>query len=248
MVKRLQGMGLSKYSNGFEPAFHPDELSIPEKSKKPSIIFVCSMSDIFHEKFPDQYVERVFDVMKSNPQHIFQLLTKRAERMGQYIESHYSQKDKCPKNIWVGVTVESRVYAFRSIILAGIKNRLSGKVFLSCEPLLDDLTQSGIYFTKDGISGIVDFCAMDWIICGGESGPKARPMDPQWVRNLKNKCAWCAVPFFFKQWGAWGPDGIKRNKERNGCLLDGEVIQEWPEELRKFLKKEIHVQSPKGDR
>ena len=167
------------------------------------------MSDLFHKDVPFEYIDRMMEVISRTPQHRYQKLTKRAERIAEYFASH-----PVPANVWLGVTVEcqatkQRIESLRSITSAPIR-------FLSCEPLLEDLGQ-------------LDLQNIDWVIVGGESGPKARPMKEEWALNIKQQTEAHGAAFFFKQWGTWGSDGIKRNKHANGKVLDGEVVQQMPE-------------------
>ena len=208
MARRLKAMGTEKYKNGFQVTLHEDALNEPKKWRKPRNIFVCSMSDLFHRDVPFDFVDKVMQVIKDTPQHRYQLLTKRAERMKDYFMTR-----EVPKNVWVGVTVEvqtskSRIDALRTIKNAPIR-------FLSCEPLLEDL-------------GELDLTGIDWIIVGGESGLQARPMKEEWVKGIKAQCDAANKAFFFKQWGTWGSDGVKRDKHKNGKLLDGKVCQAIP--------------------
>lgn len=209
MARRLKAMGTEKYKNGFKVTLHEDALNEPRKWHKPRNIFVCSMSDLFHKDVPFEFVDKVIQVIKDTPQHRYQLLTKRAERMKDYFMTR-----EVPKNVWVGVTVEvqtskSRIDALRTIKNAPIR-------FLSCEPLLEDL-------------GELDLTSIDWIIVGGESGQQARPMKEEWVKGIKAQCDAANKAFFFKQWGTWGSDGVKRDKHKNGKQLDGKVCQAMPE-------------------
>lgn len=207
MARRLKAMGQKKYSNGFSVTIHEQCLKEPMTWKGAHNIFVCSMSDIFHEEVPFEFVDKMFAVIKQTPQHRYQILTKRAERMAEYFGT------RCiPDNVWLGVTVEAQSSRFRIDCL----RTLSASVkFLSCEPLVEDL-------------GELDLTGIDWVIVGGESGPKARPMQESWALNIRRQVEAQGARFFFKQWGTWGADGIKRNKHANGKLLKGEVIQEMP--------------------
>lgn len=207
MSRRLKAIGLDKYSNGFELTLHEDELDVPLQWKKPYNIFVCSMSDIFHELVPFEFVDKIMLTISKSPQHRYQILTKRSRRMYQYFQTRV-----IPKNVWLGVTVECQATKER---IADLRNCNAEVKFLSCEPLLEDLQDMNL----DGI---------DWIIVGGESGPLARPMKEEWVLNIKQQASINNIPFFFKQWGTWGSDGVKRNKHANGKLLRGEIIQEMP--------------------
>ena len=212
MAKRLKGMGQKRYANAFELTLHPEALKEPKKVKEPSMFFVCSMSDLFHKNVPDEFIDKVIQVIKDCPQHTFQLLTKRTERMHDYFT--YG-RHPVPSNCWIGTTVENQLAVRRIPWLAEIKN--APVRFLSCEPLLSDL--------KD-----LDLFNIDWVIVGGESGNQARPMQKEWVLNIKRQCNEQGVPFFFKQWGTFGEDGIRRSKEANGYTIDGEAYREWPKE------------------
>lgn len=209
MSNRLKGMGKKKYNNGFTLTLHPYDLSEPLKWNKASMIFVCSMSDLFHQDVPFDYIDKVFGVIKTTPQHTYQILTKRAERMAEYFMTR-----NIPTNAWIGVTVENQNTKYR---IDYIRNLKASVRFLSCEPLLEDL-------------GNIDMTGINWIIVGGESGVQARPMKEEWVLNIKNQADNNNIPFFFKQWGTWGIDGIKRNKKANGKLLNGIVIQHMPKD------------------
>ena len=210
MAKRLQGMGLKRYVNGFEPTLHPEALNEPKKVKEPSMFFVCSMSDLFHKDVPDEFIDKVLQVIKDCPQHTFQLLTKRTERMHDYFA--YGKRP-VPSNCWIGTTVENQLAVRRIPWLAETKT--APVRFLSCEPLLSDLKDLNLF-------------NIDWVIVGGESGNQARPMQKEWVMDIKRQCAEQGVPFFFKQWGTYGEDGVKRDKKANGCLLNGQTYQAWP--------------------
>lgn len=208
MSRRLTAMGVGKYSNGFKVTIHEDALAEPKKWRKPRTIFVCSMSDLFHKDVPFEFVDKVMQVIRETPQHRYQLLTKRAERMEEYFRTR-----EVPKNVWLGVTVEVQTSKQRIECLRNINN--SPIKFLSCEPLLEDL-------------GILDLNGVDWIIVGGESGNQARPMKEEWVMNIKTQCEAADKAFFFKQWGTWGSDGVKRDKHKNGKSLKGRICQEMP--------------------
>lgn len=208
MARRLKAMGMPKYVNGFQPTIHPESLDEPKQWHRGCTIFVCSMSDLFHPDVPFEFIDRVMQTIADTPQHRYQLLTKRAERMAEYFATR-----QVPRNAWLGVTVECvstklRMEALRAIQTPSIK-------FLSCEPLLEDL-------------GDMDLTGIDWIIVGGESGPLARPMHPDWVRHLRDQAQAQHIAFFFKQWGTYGADGVRRSKHANGKLLDGKIVQELP--------------------
>ena len=215
MARRLQAMGQKKYSEGFRVTTHAEALLEPSIVIEPSMFFVCSMGDIFHERVHFWFINDVMNHIQNNTRHTFQLLTKRPNRMSDY----FRLSTDVPENAWIGTTVECidtkhRIDVLREI---GIYNKRKGNVtrFLSCEPLLSDL-------------GELDLAGIDWVIVGGESGPKARPMKKEWVLNIKRQCEENGVPFFFKQWGTYGEDGVKRNKKANGCLLDGKEYKQMP--------------------
>lgn len=207
MSRRLQAMGNSKYINEFKPTMHPYELNEPLKWEKPSTVFVCSMSDLFHKDVSFDFIDQVFKIILKTPQHNYQILTKRAERMAEYFKNRV-----IPHNVWIGVTVENRNVKYR---IDYIRNLQATVRFISFEPLLEELG-------KLNLSGI------DWVIVGGESGVQARPMQEEWVLNIKQQTDELNIPFFFKQWGTWGEDGIRRNKKLNGKLLQGKIIQNFP--------------------
>lgn len=207
MTRRLKAMGQKKYTNGFAVTIHEDSLKEPLTWKGTHNIFVCSMSDIFHEEVPFEFVDKMLNIIKQTPQHRYQILTKRAERMAEYFTSR-----SIPNNVWLGVTVEAQSSRFRINCLRDLSASVK---FLSCEPLVEDL-------------GELDLTGIDWVIVGGESGPKARPMQEAWALNIRRQVEEQGARFFFKQWGTWGADGIKRNKHANGKLLNGEIIQEMP--------------------
>jgi protein gp37 len=211
LARRLEAMGQPKYigttriSAGrakWNGVVRIDQasLDLPRSWKTGRMIFVNSMSDLFHEKVPLDFIQRVFSTMQSTPQHTYQILTKRAERLAEV-----SSKLPWPVNVWMGVSVESEFYAGRIDLL----RRTGAKIkFLSLEPLLGPLDELNL----DDI---------DWVITGGESGPKARPMDPEWVRSIRDQCLDASVAFHFKQWG--GP-----NKKKTGRLLDGNTWEQFP--------------------
>ena len=212
MAKRLQGIHVKSYENGFKPTLNPDVLNEPYKWKKPCMVFVCSMGDLFHEDVPFEYVDRVFDVIRNTPQHTYQILTKRAKRLFDYYFHHIKVCDK-PQNVWLGVTCENSNHYDRIRLLKMIDG--APVKFLSCEPLL-------------GIMDDINLYGIDWVITGGESGACARRTPVEWFRGLRDACLRWNTPFFFKQWGAWGEDGVKRSKYANGSLLDGREWKEYP--------------------
>ena len=207
LTKRLHGMRKPKYANGFNVTIHPNALNEPLAWKNPSMIFVCSMSDLFHKNVPFEFIDQVLNVIKNTPQHNYQILTKRADRMAEYFSSR-----NIPPNAWLGVTVEIARTKSR---IDFIRNLHAPIRFISCEPLLEDL-------------GELDLIGINWVIVGGESGVQARPMKEEWVLNIKKQADTLHIPFFFKQWGTWSVDGIKGNKKTNGKLLQGVVVQNMP--------------------
>ena len=200
MAHRLQAIGQKNYARGFELALQPHMLELPLRWKRPQIVFVNSMSDLFHRDVPLEYIQRVFEVMRRAHWHTFQVLTKRAERLAEL-----DADIEWPENVWMGVSVESDAYRERIDALRRTRARVR---FLSLEPLLGPLER-------------LDLMGMDWVIVGRESGPGARPMRPEWVHDLRGQCQRAGVPFFFKQWG--GP-----NKKRTGRILDGRTWDELP--------------------
>lgn len=210
MARRLKGAKVFGYEEGFKVKLCHERVTEPAYIEKPTMFFVCSMGDLFHKDVPFEFIDRVMDVIEMCPQHTFQILTKRAERMFEYYQDG---SKSIPENCWCGMTVENRENRHRIEWLRDM-NGVSVR-FLSCEPLISDL-------------GVLNLSNIDWVIVGGESGPKARPMKKEWVLNIKRQCDEQCVPFFFKQWGTYGEDGIKRNKKANGHTIDGQVFQAWP--------------------
>lgn len=200
MSRRLKAMGVEKYANGFEITVHPGALGIPYGWKKPAMVFVNSMSDLFHPEVPLDFIQKVFAVMEACPHLTFQVLTKRSQRL-----KEIAHELPWPKNVWMGVSVEDDRVVQRVSDLVQVPAAVR---FLSCEPLIGPLT-------KLRLRGI------DWVIAGGESGAKPRPMKEEWVADLRDRCQKSSVPFFFKQWGG-------RNKKATGRELDGELHSEMP--------------------
>ncbi|MEZ4860385.1 MAG: phage Gp37/Gp68 family protein [Caldilineaceae bacterium] len=208
MSKRLKAMNVKGYENGFELTLLPERLTLPLQRKKPTVYFVNSMSDLFHENVPNSYIEQVFEIIEQSKQHKFQILTKRAERMALFFENRLA-----PQNAWLGVSVEDKKYGVPRI---DILRKVDAAIrFLSVEPLLEDL-------------GNINLAKIHWVIVGGESGPNARPMNGKWVNNIKLQCQQQQVPFFFKQWGQWGEDGKRRPKKANGRFFQGQIWNEMP--------------------
>lgn len=200
MARRLQAMRQPNYARGFEVSMHEHVLGYPLKWKKPQLIFVNSMGDLFHKKISDKFISRVFDVMKQAHWHIFQVVTKRSDRLLQ-IAPHLNWAP----NIWAGVSIENEDYIYRADHLREVPAHIK---FLSLEPLLGPVKN-------------LDMKGIDWVIVGGESGPGARYMDPSWVVDIRNICLKSRVPFFFKQWGGiW--------KKKTGRQLEGRTWDEMP--------------------
>ncbi len=206
MAKRLQAMGQVRYRNGFEVTLHPEALDEPSGWKRPRVVFVNSMSDLFHSKIPTSFIQKVFDVMEDHPQHTFQILTKRSARL-----KKMAPLLSWPENVWMGVTVEHADYTGRIDDLREVDAAVR---FLSLEPLLGPLPG-------------LDLVGIDWVIVGGESGPGARPMQEEWALEIQEQCRASDVPFFFKQWG-----GV--NKKKAGRILHGRTWDEYPEAAQKI--------------
>jgi protein gp37 len=200
MAKRLRAMGQMRYRNGFEVTLHPDILPYPLQWKKPQRIFVNSMSDLFHEEVPLEFIRQVFQIMAQASRHQFQILTKRAERLSQVAGDL-----PWTGNIWMGVSVEHEDYLDR---ISHLRQIPAAVRFLSLEPLLGPVDRIPLH-------------GIDWVIVGGESGPGARNLQPEWVRSIRNQCRTHGVPFFFKQWGGF-------NKKAAGRTLDGRTWDAMP--------------------
>lgn len=207
MSKRLQAMGMVDYTDGFKFKTLPHRLYDTLKKKKPTKFFVNSMSDLFHEKMPVTFLNKIFDVIDQTPQHVYQILTKRDKRMVEY----FANRD-VPKNVWLGVTVEDNKVKPRIDNLRRINSSIR---FISFEPLI-------------GPVGKVNLDDIHWAIIGGESGSNARPIKEEWIEELFKQCKEQDVAFFFKQWGTWGADEVKRNKKLNGRLFKGKEWNEYP--------------------
>ena len=197
---RLRAMGNANYTNGFSISLHENVLELPLRWKKPQTIFVNSMSDLFHEDVPEQFIFRVFDVMRRADWHCFQILTKRSRRL-----MDLSPQLPWMPNIWMGVSVEDRDHTFR---IDHLRRTGANVKFLSLEPLLGSVSSLRLE-------------AIDWVIVGGESGPRSRPMEQSWVIDIRNQCQETEVPFFFKQWGG-------TNRKRTGRELEGRTWDEMP--------------------
>jgi len=201
MAARLQAMGQPNYANGFAVTLQPQMLKVPASWRRPRTIFVNSMSDLFHEAVPVDYIHEVFQVMQQASWHRFQVLTKRSTRLAQL-----APELSWAPNIWMGVSVESERHASR---IADLQTTGAAVKFLSLEPLLGPLAN-------------LDLEGIDWVIVGGESGPGARKMEPSWAAGVRDQCQARGVPFFFKQWGG-------TRKKRAGRLLDGRIWDEMPQ-------------------
>lgn len=201
MAKRLAAMKNPRYENEFNVTIHQDLFNIPLTIKKSSVVFVCSMSDLFHEEVDYIYIKAIFEVMKNADWHIFQVLTKRPDRLLEFSKSY-----KIPKNVWVGTSIELEKYKSRVEILKQVDAKIK---FLSCEPLLGSLKN-------------IDFSGINWVVVVGESGSGARPVEKKWILEIRDICAKEKIAFFFKQWGGW-------NKKKNGHLLDGKEYKQMPQ-------------------
>ena len=200
MARRLQAMGQPNYRHGFRPTVHPRALDLPLSWRKPQMIFVNSMSDLFHEDVPVDFIRRAFRIMGQADWHQFQVLTKRSERLRELAPAL-----DWPENVWMGVSVENAEYAFR---IDDLRATAAALKFLSIEPLLGPLPD-------------LELNGIDWVIVGGESGPGARPMAESWARDIRDQCVDAGVPFFFKQWGG-------TNRKKTGRLLDGRAWDQMP--------------------
>jgi len=206
MSKRLKAMKTPGYEEGFKFKMLPARLDYPKSFVKPTKFFVNSMSDLFHEKMDFHFLDQVFDTIRDTPKHTYQILTKRENILQKYFATR-----EVPDNVWLGVTVEAPDRKDRIDVLRNIPAKIR---FLSLEPLLADL-------------GELNLSGIHWVIVGGESGAKARPMKEEWAVSIKRQCKIQKSSFFFKQWGTWGADGLKRSKKANGRLFLG---KEWNEE------------------
>jgi len=205
MARRLKAMGQEKYKNGFELTLHPETLQEPYTWKKGKMIFVNSMSDLFHKEIPIKYIQQIFKVIKDNPQHVFQVLTKRADVLRYYDSEGWLD---WPHNLWMGVTVENSSLIERIDLLSQTGARVK---FLSCEPLLSSLSDLNLQ-------------GIDWVIVGGESGRTPRPIKEEWVIDIKEQCQAAKVAFYFKQWGG-------TNKKKAGKILEGKFYNQMPESI-----------------
>jgi protein gp37 len=205
-AERFRGVAGHPYERGFDLQLRPERLEQPLAWKQPRLIFVNSMSDLFHEDVPDDYVRQVFTVMEQASWHTFQVLTKRHERL-----ADFGRRLKWPPNVWMGVSVENQRWTCRIDALRSVDPHCR---FLSCEPLLGPLE--------------LDLRGIGWVIVGGESGHRARRMKPEWAREIRRQCEEQRVPFFFKQWGAYSEAGVRVGKGKAGRLFDGKVWDDLP--------------------
>ena len=204
---QMQKNGVRKYVNGFTVTMHEYALNMPRLLREPSFIFVCSMADLFHKDVPFEFIDKVMAVIRSTPQHTYQILTKRAERMAEYFTAR-----AIPANVWLGVSVEASDVKHR---IDSVRNLPASIRFLSCEPLVEDL-------------GELDLTNINWVIVGGEHAVNARPMKEPWVLSIKDQTEKQGALFFFKQWGSIGRDGVYRSVERNGSELQGKTYKAMP--------------------
>lgn len=210
---RLKAMGNPSYARGFRVTVHPRLLELPLRWKQPRTIFVNSMSDLFHEDVPFDFISKVFDVMQEASHHRFQILTKRPQRLVEL-----SQVLHWPENVWMGVTIEKRNYAYR---IEHLRQTGAAIKFVSFEPLLGPIDN-------------IDLGCIDWVIVGGESGPGARPMRSEWAVDIRDQCLLAKIPFFFKQWG-----GV--NKKKAGRILDGRIWDEMPRDPYPLLQRKLKI-------
>jgi protein gp37 len=220
-AERWRGIPDHPYEQGFDLKLWPRRLELPLTWKVPRMIFVNSMSDLFHKDVPDSFVSSVFEVMELASWHTFQLLTKRTERFAQWTQKTFhgggepaKEKKRWPTNVWAGASVESQEYVDRIEDLIRVPADIR---FLSVEPLLSPVKIKVSLLKR-----------IHWVIVGGESGPKARPMDPEWVREVRDQCLAAKIPFFFKQWGVYDSRGQRRSKKRSGRVLDGRTWNQMP--------------------
>lgn len=232
-AERFRGVPGHPFAQGFDIKLWPERLALPLRWKEPRRIFVNSMSDLFHEAIPDKFIEKIFEVMTQADHHVFQVLTKRAERMAAWTRSKFSgsgdptRQPGCgqkngpnpwPGHVWLGVSVENQRFTSR---IRYLKQTAAPIRFLSIEPLVGPVDLEG--WMLEGIR---------WVIVGGESGPHARPVKPEWVFKIREQCQKHRVPFFFKQWGTYDPSGKRVGKKAAGRILDGRTWDEMPADLR----------------
>jgi len=223
-AKRFRGVPAHPYEQGFDLKLWPERLDLPLAWEERKMIFVNSMSDLFHDDVPDDFIEKVFDTMCRARHHIFQVLTKRSERMLTWTLKHFSSnrsrkdgKAAWPENVWLGVSLENQDYTWR---IKHLQKSPAYIRFISIEPLLSPISLD---------ASLLD--TIQWVIVGGESGPRARPMRPEWVYEIQNGCKKYRVPFFFKQWGTFDASGKRVGKKAADRILDGKTWDEVPVSL-----------------
>lgn len=251
MAKRLAGHYGYPSDEPFRVTLHPEKLEEPLQWRKPRRVFVCSMGDLFHPNVPEEFISAIFCVMQKAIQHTFLLLTKRPERMAEFVNQwvHNVALQLPPPNIWAGVTIENQDAVDKRII--PLLHTEAAVRFVSCEPLLGPINLETQLGNADESQRVQNgWHGIDWVISGGETGPYARPCKPDWVRNLRDQCKTASVPFFFKKWGEWReaykPDDeiwsgnaprllqehdtffLRIGKKRAGHLLDGEEWRQLP--------------------
>jgi len=219
-AERFRGVPDHPYEQGFDLKLWPERLTLPLRWRQPRTVFVNSMSDLFHEDVPDDFIGKVFDVMVNANHHIFQVLTKRSERMLAWVQSNFPAKSNgngktaWPSHIWLGVSVENQDYSWR---IKHLQHTPANVRYLSIEPLLGSISLNANIL--DGIR---------WVIVGGESGHRARPMKAEWVYHIREQCERSSVPFFFKQWGAYDGEERRVGKKKAGRKLDGRTWDAMP--------------------
>ena|SRR3989338_4700604 len=212
-AERFRGVPGHPYEQGFDLKLWPERLTLPLIWKEPRRVFVNSMSDLFHKDVPDEFIDQVFETMRQAEHHVFQVLTKRPARLFTWSKSRFSSI-RWPSNVWIGVSVENQSYTWRIKDLVQVPASIR---FLSIEPLLGPVELETTLLKH-----------IRWVIVGGESGHGARPMKPEWVRTIRAQCLASNVKFFFKQWGAYTPDGRRVGKKLAGRTLDGRTWDEMP--------------------
>ncbi|AWM85545.1 DUF5131 family protein [Microvirga sp. 17 mud 1-3] len=208
LAERFRGVPGHPFETGFDLTLRPERLRQPLTWRRPRMIFVNSMSDLFHKGVPFEFVDQVFDTMEEASWHEYQVLTKRSSRLRDYMNRRYRDRSP-PSHVWLGVSVEDETKLSR---VRHLQQAIAGVRFLSIEPLI-------------GPIGPLDLTSIHWVIVGGESGPGARPMEPEWVIDIRDQCQRAGVPFFFKQWGG-------RTPKAGGRLLEGEEFNQWPAKAR----------------
>lgn len=220
-AERFRGVQNHPYEHGFDLQLRPERLKQPLSWRKPKMIFVNSMSDLFHKEVPHDFIHAVFNTMETADWHIFQLLTKRSSLMRDFINRRYFDRP-VPPHIWLGVSVEDRKGTAR---IRHLRQTNASIRFLSVEPLIEKID-------------VLNLNDIHWVIVGGESGQRARPMKKEWAVHVRDLCLANQVPFFFKQWGTWSKDGVKRSKTDNGRCLNGREWNDMPMDRMDILRKQ----------